>query len=118
MGKVKEIDWEALDKLFAIQATQVEIAGWFDMNVTTLENKVKQKYGITYSEYAEQKKGKGKISMRRSQFQRAEAGSDTMLIWWGKQYLGQSDKLDSRIIEDVKILPAVLPDKAPEKKEE
>jgi hypothetical protein len=28
------------------------------------------------------------------QFKAAEAGNPTMLIWLGKQYLGQSDKQD------------------------
>ena len=30
--------------------------------------------------------------IRRKQFERAMAGSDTMLIWLGKQMLGQRDK--------------------------
>lgn len=32
--------------------------------------------------------------IRSKQVERALAGSDTMLIWLGKQMLGQSDKLD------------------------
>ena len=33
-------------------------------------------------------------SLRRKQTKRALAGSDTMLIWLGKQDLGQADKVD------------------------
>ena len=36
--------------------------------------------------------GQGLASLRRRQFTAAEAGNPTMLIWLGKQYLGQSDK--------------------------
>ncbi len=34
----------------------------------------------------------GKQTLRRFQWQRAKAGSDTMLIWLGKQMLKQRDK--------------------------
>jgi hypothetical protein len=32
-------------------------------------------------------------SVRRKQFELAMAGNPTMLVWLGKQYLGQHDKL-------------------------
>jgi hypothetical protein len=34
----------------------------------------------------------GRTTLRRLQWQRAQTGSDTMLIWLGKQLLGQRDK--------------------------
>jgi len=42
------------------------------------------------------KKGRAdlKIRLRRRQIQRAEEGSDTMLIWLGKVYLGQRDRTE------------------------
>ena len=36
----------------------------------------------------------GRATLRRLQWQRAHAGSDTMLIWLGKQMLGQRDKAE------------------------
>lgn len=38
------------------------------------------------------KRAERKIIILKGQNERAEAGSDTMLIWQGKQHLGQSDK--------------------------
>lgn len=38
-----------------------------------------------------------KISLRRKQIQLADDGDRTMLIWLGKQHLGQRDKFDSQI---------------------
>ena len=40
----------------------------------------------------EQGKQMGLRSLRRQQFKAAENGNPTMLVWLGKQYLGQSDK--------------------------
>lgn len=34
----------------------------------------------------------GKMSLRRLQWKSAQAGDRTMLVWLGKQYLGQTDK--------------------------
>jgi hypothetical protein len=38
-----------------------------------------------------------KISIRRQQLKLAEAGNATMLIWLGKQVLGQRDKIAQEI---------------------
>ena len=38
--------------------------------------------------------GDGLASLRRRQFKAAQDGNATMLIWLGKQYLGQTDKQD------------------------
>jgi hypothetical protein len=89
-----EINWSEFDKLCFIQSTLREIASWFDCSEDTIENRVKQTHGIRFSEYYEQKRGKGKVSIRRKQYEVAMSGDKTMLIWLGKQYLGQSDKFE------------------------
>ena len=88
----KEIDFDELDKLCAIQSTEEEIAGWFGIDIDTLVTRIKEKCGMTFSEYFAQKKGTGKISLRRKQYQTAMAGNPTLLIWLGKQWLNQKDK--------------------------
>ena len=47
----------------------------------------------------------GKISLRRYQFRQAEKGNASLLIWLGKQYLGQTDKqeIDSKEFNPIKI---------------
>jgi hypothetical protein len=40
----------------------------------------------------EQARGQGRATLRRRQWHRANNGSDTMLIWLGKNMLGQSDR--------------------------
>ena len=48
---------------------------------------------MQFCDYIEQKRGSGKASLRRRQWQAAEAGDKTMLIWLGKNWLGQSDQV-------------------------
>lgn len=45
--------------------------------------------------------GEGLASLRRRQFKVADSGNPTMLVWLGKQYLGQSDKQDLSVAADV-----------------
>lgn len=89
-----EIDWDEFDKLCALQCTLAEIAGWFDCSEDTIENRVKEIKGMGFSDYFRIKSSKGKISLRRAQFQLANQGNATMLIWLGKQWLDQSEKHD------------------------
>lgn len=91
--KVIVLDWAAFDKLCELQCTATEIASFFDCSVDTLYNRLIEKFGMNFQKYYALKSGKGKIALRRRQWQKAIDGNDTtMMIWLGKQYLSQSDK--------------------------
>ena len=57
----------------------------------TLDSWCKRTYGVGFSEIFKQKRGVGKISLRRMQWRLAET-SATMAIFLGKQYLGQKNE--------------------------
>ena len=86
------IDWELFEDLCKIQCTQQEIADFLRCSVDTLERAVKMEYKIPFAEIFAQKRGTGKISLRRKQYQMVEEeGNATLAIWLGKQYLGQAE---------------------------
>ena len=93
-----EIDYDEFEKLCHFQCTLEEVAIGFECSPDTIETRVKEHYlddegnGRTFSDVSYYLRGKGKIGLRRKQFQRAMGGSDKMLIHLGKQHLGQSDK--------------------------
>lgn len=94
-----ELDQEQFEKLCALQCTKEEICGFFKITDKTLENWCKRTYRAGFSEVFGQKRGVGKISLRRSQMKLAETNA-TMAIWLGKQYLGQRDgETQDRVIE-------------------
>ena len=80
----KEIDEDTVKKLASIMCTMEEIAYVVGCSVDTLENR--------FSEIIKEGKAKGRTSLRRHQFLAAEKGNTAMLIWLGKQFLGQSEK--------------------------
>lgn len=90
----KEIDFEELKKLCHIQATQEEICAWFDIDEETLNTRIFENCGKSFSAYFKQNKGFGKVSLRRKQYQEALKGNTALLIWLGKNWLSQSDKQD------------------------
>lgn len=87
------INWEEFDKLCGLQCTLLEIAEWFGCTDDTIENRVKEVHGMLFSEYFTIKAAKGKIALRRAQFQLATK-FPAMAIFLGKNYLGQSDKYE------------------------
>tara|TARA_Y100000310_G_C20246681_1_gene607141 strand:+ start:212 stop:589 length:378 start_codon:yes stop_codon:yes gene_type:complete len=92
----KELDWGEFIKLCQMHCTLVEIAGWFDCSEDTIELRCKEEYGVTFTEVHKKYEGQGKASLRRLQWAGANKGNTTMLIWLGKQYLGQRDKNEQR----------------------
>lgn len=86
----KVINYDFVEKLAAMQCTQEEIASFLEISVRTLQRD--PEFCRIY------KKGidNGKMSLRRYQFKLAEK-HPAMAIFLGKQYLGQTDKVETTI---------------------
>lgn len=94
----KKIDVNAFEQLCALQCTLEEMCGFFKCCTDTLEAWCKRTYKKNFSEVFKDKRGAGKISLRRTQFQLAKK-SAAMAIWLGKQYLDQRDDTGARAEE-------------------
>lgn len=92
----KEIDKEQFERLCGLQCTRDEICSWFDVTDKTLDGWCKRTYKAGFSAVFEQKRGRGKIALRRAQWQLAEKNA-SMAIFLGKNYLGQSDNPQDNI---------------------
>lgn len=93
---LKEINKDQFEKLCGLQCTKEEICGWFEITDKTLESWCKRTYKAGFSEVFGQKRGQGKISLRRAQWRLAEK-SAAMAIWLGKNYLGQKEVPDDNV---------------------
>jgi len=83
-GKTKRVVFdEDVYKLSAIGCNDREIARWFDMDENTLR--------YNFSDIMEKGREDLKQSLRRAQIKLALSGNATMLIWLGKNILGQSE---------------------------
>lgn len=96
----KIIDQRQFEGLCKIQCTKLEICEVLDVDDKTLENWCRETYKSGFSEVFARKRQGGKASLRRKQFEIALAGNVTMLIFLGKNHLGQSDKVESTIRQE------------------
>jgi hypothetical protein len=83
--------WDQLDALI-IWSNGEYCAEQLNINYDTLNARIKERTGLSFSEYKEQKKEKLRINLRKKQYDVAMAGNVSMLIWLGKNELGQTDK--------------------------
>lgn len=99
----KEISQSQFESLCGLQCTKQEICDFFGLTDKTLESWCKRTYKAGFSEIFRQKRGNGKVSLRRKQWQLAEK-SASMAIFLGKQYLGQRDVIDAEVKAGVTII--------------
>jgi len=92
-----EVDEKLLENLASIGCTLDEISLVLEVSKRTLERRFD----------AAIKRGRAKLcaSLRRKQVEQAMAGNSTMLVWLGKQLLGQTDRRD--VTTAGQSLPAV-----------
>lgn len=96
-----DIDPEQVRKLAALGCTHQEIADVIGCSHDTLTRRFKSEI--------EHGKANAKASLRRKQWETALAGNVPMLIWLGKQYLGQSDKLVTETTEETTLELSFMP---------
>lgn len=85
----KTLDTSLIEKLASIQCSIVEMAAILGCHADTLRD--------NYSTHIDKGRQAGRMSLRRKQWDTAMGGNVAMLIWLGKQYLGQSDHVASDI---------------------
>lgn len=82
--KLKSINAGQVEKLASYGCTNCEIADFFSVDEATIRKR--------FSENIAKGRNCGKIRLRKIQFEKAMRGNVPMLIWLGKNILGQQDK--------------------------
>ena len=84
--KKYDIDPEKVEQLAGFGCSNTEIASFFGCDESLIRK--------SYSENLIKGRDKGKIRLRQLQWRAAERGNTSVLIWLGKQILGQTDKTE------------------------
>ena len=82
----KQIDEKQVEQLAAINCSLAEMAAVLDCSVDTLDRR--------FAEVIKKGRAAGRMSLKRKQYEVGMKGNVSMLIWLGKQTLGQRDNLD------------------------
>lgn len=86
------IDWAVVGKLLEAGCAGTDIASQLGISPTTLQRRCRAENNVSFAAFSQQKRMSGDNLLRAKQYQTAMSGNTTMLIWLGKQRLGQSDK--------------------------
>jgi len=90
----KNISEEQVLQLAAINCSYAEMGAVLDCDESTLTRR--------FAQVIQKGRETGKMSLKRKQWEVAMGGNVTMLIWLGKQNLGQTDKMEERKFSQVK----------------
>lgn len=90
----KVIDQNQFEQLCQIQCTKDEICAVLDVSDKTLDRWCKETYKTSFSDIFRQKRQGGCASLRAKQWKLASK-SPAMAIFLGKQFLGQTDKVET-----------------------
>ena len=114
----KEYDKKSFVDLVGLGCTQEEICWYFRdekgkaANIDTLSRWCKRVFGVTFQEFYKQNGGFAmKIALRRNQIALSKK-SAAMAIFLGKNYLGQTDRIEQIVteVEDLTPLADLLKD--------
>jgi hypothetical protein len=86
----KQINYETVEKLAGLHCTDWEIAYIVGVSPSTFSRRKKSDKRLC--EALEKGHATGNMTLRRLQMKSARRGAAAILIWLGKQYLGQTDK--------------------------
>ena len=87
--------FKTIEGMARIQCTQDEICDIFEVTDKTLNLALQKHSGVSFSDLIKKNMSHGKASLRRSQWKAADKGVPSVLIWLGKQYLGQKDQVEA-----------------------
>ena len=95
MKVIDKIDFEQVKKLCEIQCTLDETAGIVGVDRVSFMKYIDEKTSLTWRGFCQRYGAGGKAALRRAQFKAAlDDRNPAMLIWLGKQMLGQKEKVD------------------------
>lgn len=92
----KQLDMDKLARVCQYPMTNEDIAAILDVSCDKISRELKKTYGktMTFEEYKRQKQSSLRFTLLAKQIDVAKSGNVAMLIFLGKQYLGQSDKAE------------------------
>jgi hypothetical protein len=93
----KPIDLEALEALMQFKPTLSEAAHFFRVDEETLAKRIRDNWGLNYSDFRDQRAVTLKMSLQSEAVRRAKKGSNTMLIFALKNMAGWSDNIKATV---------------------
>lgn len=105
----REFDWKFFDYLCGLEAPEEYCAEWIlkeegrEINkhsikaaIKMIQRRIRERFNLSFVEYRDKRLDSRRLKLREWQWKAAEKGNVTMQIWLGKQYLGQTEKVEKK----------------------
>lgn len=102
IAKLEFDGWDQLDALI-VWANQAYCAEKLGISVDTLARRIKEKFNCGFADYKHKRTEPMRVNLLKKQYDVAMNGNVSMLIWLGKQHLGQKDKHETETKGTVQI---------------
>ena len=90
-----EIDWKRLDDILSFGASMIDCEEIIGVSESTVRRAIQKKHGGSFERYRSKKMSKMRLNLLQKQYSLAiENNNVTLLIWLGKNLLGQTDKTE------------------------
>jgi hypothetical protein len=91
------IDLEKLKALMRLKPTLKDTAAFFECSEDTIENRIRQHFNVTFSEFRDKNMVHTRLSLIRKAMAMAENGNVAMLIFCLKNMCEWKDKFDQEV---------------------
>ena len=88
-------DWNVLDTLLLYKSSCGMCAEWLGVHPNTIKNHIRQRFDMTFSEYAELKLTRTKVKLIQSAIEKSLRGNTILHIFCLKNLCGWQDKMDA-----------------------
>ena len=92
-----EFDWSKLNAILEYGCSGADACEIMGVCYNTIADRIKLTHNATFQEYRIKKMAKKRYKLREKQYELAMAGNVAMLIWLGKNELGQKDRQEMDI---------------------
>ncbi|MDN3507096.1 MAG: hypothetical protein P0S96_07700 [Simkaniaceae bacterium] len=93
------IDWGEVDKYLQAGCSGAQVAAVIGVSADTLYRRCQTEQGASFSAILQEKRANGDAYLQLKQFSLAIQGDRGLLIWLGKQRLGQKDRPEEALTQ-------------------
>src|SRR5574338_992278 len=90
----KPINWDMVEKRIEAGNNGIQIATDLRISKDTFYDRFKEEYGVSFSDYSSELYSAGTGNLQFTQYMKALAGNINMLIFLGKERLGQGKEAE------------------------
>ena len=108
-GNAKEFDWKVFDALLVSDPTKVYCCDYLGVSDTHIDNKIKEKFGMTFTEYKSLRLQDTVVRIKAAMIREAESGDvpagkyvlSNISDWTDKKEVAVEDVSDRELLEAV-----------------